>query len=124
RKATQDCEVGGYFIPKDATLIASQWVMHRDPRYFEEPETFIPERWLDGLEKRLPKGVYFPFGGGPRICIGSSFAQMEGVLLLATIAQAFKLELLPKQEILPQPSITLRPKHGIQVVLKKAAITS
>ena len=120
REATQDCEIGGYFIPKGTTLIASQWVMHRDSRYFEQPEQFIPERWLDGLEKRLPKGVYFPFGGGPRICIGNSFAQMEGVLILATISQAFNLELLPSQEIALQPSITLRPKHGIQVVLKKA----
>ena len=94
--------------------------MHRDSRYFEQPEQFMPERWLDGLEKRLPKGVYFPFGGGPRICIGNSFAQMEGVLILAAISQAFRLELLPTHKIALQPSITLRPKHGIQVVLKKA----
>ena len=120
REATQDCEIGGYSIPKGTTLIASQWVMHRDSRYFEQPEQFMPERWLDGLEKRLPKGVYFPFGGGPRICIGNSFAQMEGVLILAAISQAFRLELLPTHKIALQPSITLRPKHGIQVVLKKA----
>ena len=120
RQATADCEVGGYSIPKGTTLIASQWVMHRDPRYFDQPGTFKPERWLDGLEKRLPKGVYFPFGGGPRICIGNGFAQMESVLITAAIAQAFKLELAPNQTIEPQASIALRPKHGIQVVLKKA----
>jgi cytochrome P450 len=120
REATRACEIGGYAIPKGCTLIASQWVMHRHPRYFNEPEVFNPERWTDNLEKTLPRGVYFPFGDGPRICIGKSFAQMEAVLILATIAQAFQLELVPDQAIELQPSITLRPKHGIQVMLKKA----
>lgn len=119
REATQDCEIGGYTIPKGTTLIASQWVMHRHPRYFAEPEVFNPERWANDLEKQLPRGVYFPFGDGPRICIGKSFALMEAVLILATIAQNFHLELIPQQTIELQPSITLRPKHGIQVVLKK-----
>lgn len=120
REAARDCEIGGYLIPKGTTLIASQWVMHRNPRYFTNPKAFIPERWAGDLEKRLPRGVYFPFGDGPRICIGKSFALMEAVLLLATIAQGFQLELVPDQTIKLQPSITLRPKHGIQVVLKKA----
>lgn len=120
REATRECEIGGYAIPKGCTLIASQWVMHRHLRYFDEPEVFNPERWTDDLEKQLPRGVYFPFGDGPRICIGKSFAQMEAVLILATIAQAFQLELVPDQTIELQPSITLRPKHGIQVILKKA----
>ncbi|HEY9641571.1 MAG TPA: cytochrome P450 [Coleofasciculaceae cyanobacterium] len=119
REATQDCEIGGYTIPKGTTLIASQWVMHRHPRYFAEPEAFNPERWNPDLEKQLPRGVYFPFGDGPRICIGKSFALMEAVLILAAIAQTFHLELIPDQTIELQPSITLRPKHGIQVVLKK-----
>lgn len=120
REATRECEIGGYVIPQGCTLIASQWVMHRHPRYFNEPEVFNPERWTDDLEKKLPRGVYFPFGDGPRICIGKSFAQMEAVLILATIAQSFQLELVPDQTIELQPSITLRPKHGIQVKLKKA----
>ena len=120
REATQDCEIGGYSIPKGTTLIASQWVMHRHPNYFASPETFNPDRWADGLEKRLPRGVYFPFGDGPRICIGKSFAQMEAVLILAAIAQVFQLDLVPEQTIELQPSITLRPKQGIQVVLRKA----
>lgn len=119
REATQDCEIGGYAIPKGTTLIASQWVMHRHPRYFAEPEVFNPERWANDLEKQLPRGVYFPFGDGPRICIGKSFALMEAVLILATIAQKYHLELIPHQTIELQPSITLRPKHGIQVVLNK-----
>ncbi|MGF1480423.1 MAG: cytochrome P450 [Cyanophyceae cyanobacterium] len=120
REAARDCEIGGYFIPKGTTLIASQWVMHRDPRYFTEPEMFNPERWADDLEKRLPRGVYFPFGDGPRVCIGKNFALMEAVLILATIAQRFQLELVESRAIELQPSITLRPQHGIKVVLKKA----
>ncbi len=120
REATQDCEIGGYSVPKGTMLVASQWVMHRNPRYFSDPEVFNPERWADDLEKRLPRGVYFPFGDGPRVCIGRSFALMEAVLILATIAQAFQLDLVRDQMIELQPSITLRPRHGIQVVLKKA----
>ncbi len=120
REATRDCEIAGQSIPAGCTIIMSQWVMHRDPRYFDAPEVFDPERWADDLEKRLPRGVYFPFSDGPRVCIGKSFAMMEAVLLLATIAQAFQLDLVPVQAIELQPSITLRPKHGIQVVLKQA----
>jgi cytochrome P450 len=120
REASQDCEIGGYSIPKGTMLVASQWVMHRDPRYFTDPEVFNPERWADDLEKRLPRGVYFPFSDGPRVCIGKSFALMEAVLILATIAQSYRLELVSDRAIELQPSITLRPKHGIQVVLKKA----
>jgi len=118
REASEDCEIGGYCIPRGTTLIASQWVMHRDPQYFENPELFQPERWADELEKRLPRGVYFPFGDGPRVCIGKSFAQMEAVLILATIAQQFTLELVPNQEIVLEPSLTLRPKDGLQVILR------
>lgn len=117
REATRDCEIGGYFIPKGTTLIASQWVMHRDPRYFTHPEVFNPERWANDLEKRLPRGIYFPFGDGPRVCIGKNFALMEAVLILATIAQRFQLDLVSAQAIELQSSITLRPKHGIKVVL-------
>jgi DevC protein len=122
RQATRNCEIGGYKIPKGCTLIASQWVMHRDPRYFEQPERFNPGRWADDLEKRLPRGVYFPFGDGPRVCIGKSFAQMEAVLILAAIAQEFQLDLVPNQAIELQPSITLRPKHGLQVVFAAIAL--
>ena len=120
REATKDCQIGDYSIPKGTTVIVSQWVTHRNPLYFPNPETFNPDRWANDLEKQLPRGVYFPFGDGSRVCIGKSFAKMELLLLLATIAQAFQLDLVPDHKIEPQPSITLRPKHGIQVVLKKA----
>ena len=92
--------------------------MHHDSRYFTNPEVFNPERWADDFEKSLPRGVYFPFGDGARVCIGKSFAMMEAILLLATIAQSFQLELVPNQVIEKQASVTLRPKTGIQAVLK------
>ncbi len=111
--------MGGYRVHAKASLVMSQWVMHRDPRYYEEPERFNPERWANGLEKRLPKFAYFPFGGGPRLCIGAPFAMMEAVLLLATIAQRFRLSLEPHHPVEILPTITLRPKHGIHVVLHR-----
>ena len=119
RQALQDCEIGGYPIPAGTNVFMSQWVMHRDPRYFDNPEEFNPDRWADDLAKRLPTYAYFPFGGGPRVCIGKSFALMEAVLVLATIAQKFQLTLVPEHPIVLQPSITLSPKHGIKMLLTK-----
>ncbi len=119
RIALHECEIGGYRVPPGASVVMSQWVMHRDPRYYDEPERFNPDRWANGLEKRLPKFAYFPFGGGPRQCIGNSFAMMEAMLLLATVAQKFRLRLAPGHPVAPFPSITLRPKHGIKVLLSK-----
>ncbi|MBA3472101.1 MAG: cytochrome P450, partial [Rubrobacter sp.] len=119
REALADCEIGGYHVPAGTQLIMSQWVMHRDPRYYDEPGKFRPERWGDGSTEGLPKYAYFPFGGGPRLCIGQSFAKMEAVLLLATIAQQFRLRSAPGERISPQPSITLRPKNGMRMVLEK-----
>ena len=119
REALADCEIGGYHVPAGTQLIMSQWVMHRDPRYYEEPSKFRPERWGGDSTEGLPKYAYFPFGGGPRLCIGQSFAKMEAVLLLATIAQQFRLRSTPGEQIVPQPSITLRPKNGMRMVLEK-----
>ena len=119
RRAREEFEVGGYRIPAGASVIVSQWVVHRDPRFYDQPERFRPERWLDGPPHNLPKFAYFPFGGGPRICIGASFAIMEATILLATIAQRFALRLVPGQLLEPLPSITLRPRHGVQVVLHR-----
>jgi cytochrome P450 len=119
REALTDCEIGGYRVPAGTQLIMSQWVMHRDPRYYEEPGKFRPKRWEDGSTEGLPKYAYFPFGGGPRLCIGQSFAKMEAVLLLATIAQQFRIHSVPTGRIVPQPSITLRPKNGMRIVFEK-----
>lgn len=117
REVIEDCEIGGYHVPAETQIFISQYVVHRDPRFFEKPNSFDPDRWTNGLEKRIPKYAYFPFGGGPRLCIGQSFARMEAILLLATIAQRFRLHLLPGQRTVPQPSITLRPRYGVRVKL-------
>jgi cytochrome P450 len=121
REAATDTTIGDYDIPQGMVVTISQWVMHRHPHYFDNPEAFQPERWTETFEKQLPRGVYIPFGDGPRVCIGKGFAQMEAVLLLATIAQRFELDLEPGFEIVPQPSITLRPANGIKVRLKQIA---
>ncbi|HEY6065303.1 MAG TPA: cytochrome P450 [Thermoanaerobaculia bacterium] len=119
REAVRDCEIGGWPIPAGATLFLSPWVMHRDPRWFSSPEKFLPERWLDGLAARLPRFAYMPFGGGPRICIGDRFATMEAVLILATVARRYRLERASDAEIIPSPSITLRPAGGVWMKLVK-----
>jgi cytochrome P450 len=95
-------------IPKGHVILISIYATHRDPRFFPEPEAFRPERWLDGLEKRLPRGAFIPFGMGSRKCIGSSFALMEATLLLATIARRWRFDLIP-DAVPTHPSITLRP---------------
>ncbi len=118
-QAVEDCEIGGYPVSAGTIAFASQWVMHRDPRYFDNPEEFEPDRWVDDRVKRLPTYAYFPFGGGSRVCIGRSFAMMEAVLIVATIAQKFKLTLVPEHPIVLQPSISLRPKRGIKMLLTK-----
>jgi cytochrome P450 len=97
-------------------MIMAQWVMHRDPRYFDDPEVFRPERWLNGLENRLPAGAYFPFGDGPRRCIGQGFALLESALVLATIAQKYRFRLVPGHPVIPDPLVTLRAKHGIRMI--------
>ena len=115
REAVEDCEIGGYPVPAGTTIFLSPWVMHRDPRFFDRPEEFVPERWTDGFEKSLPRFAYMPFGGGPRICIGNRFAMMEAVLLLATVVRRFQLQGPPERPVVPYPSITLRPKGGVWV---------
>ncbi len=117
RQAARPSEVAGYPVAAGVIVIVPTWVVHRDSRWFEEPEAFRPERWADGLARRLPRCAYLPFGGGPRQCIGSAFAMMEAVLLLATIAQRFRLALVPGQRVTPTPYVTLRPEPGIRMLL-------
>jgi cytochrome P450 len=117
REAIAECEVGGYRMSAGTTALMSQWVMHRDPRYHEVPERFDPDRWTAEYEKALPRFAYFPFGGGPRQCIGASFAMTEARLILAAIAQRFRMELAPGQRVEPYASVTLRPKAGVRMIL-------
>jgi cytochrome P450 len=111
REALADCELGGWRCEAKTTIYFAPWVLHRDARYFPDPERFRPERWLDGSTAKLTKYAYIPFGGGPRICIGERFAMMEGVLVLATILRRARLEMAGADPV-PFPSITLRPEGG------------
>jgi cytochrome P450 len=117
REAIRDSRLGGHRVAAGTSVVMSQWVLHRDPRYYAGPEIFDPSRWAGGLAKHLPPFAYLPFGGGPRRCIGSGFAMTEAVLLLAMIAQRFRMTLSPGHPVTPWPTITLRPKHGIRMVL-------
>jgi cytochrome P450 len=124
RQAIAACELGGYPLPAGTPVSFAQWSVHHDPRFYDEPEAFRPERWADGLARRLPRFAYFPFGGGPRLCIGNAFAMMEATLLLATIAQRFRPRLVPGHPVVPVPSLTLRPEHGMRMRLDPAPLPS
>jgi cytochrome P450 len=119
REALEDTEIGGFRVPKKSQIFAFQWVTHRDERYFVNPDTFEPERWTPERAEQIPKYAYFPFGGGPRQCIGNYFAMMEIVLLLATIGQRFKFSLQPDHKVEVLPVLSLRPKNGIKVVVNE-----
>jgi cytochrome P450 len=119
RLAVEDHRIAGYPVTKGMGVAMAQWVVHRDPRWYDAPEEFRPERWDGDLLKRLPKFAYFPFGGGPRQCIGNAFALMEASLILATIAQKFRLRLVTDHMVQPLASITLRPRHGVRVTLDR-----
>ena len=113
REAIVDCEIGGYAVPRGTTLLLPQWVVQRDARFYDEPEKFRPERWGGERVKSMPKFAYFPFGGGPRVCIGQQFAMMELVMILATIAQKFRFRMQEGATVTPLPTFTLRPVPGI-----------
>ncbi len=119
RIAVRETNLGTYPIAKGTLMLASQWVMHRHPRYYTDPERFNPNRWTDEFVKQLPKYAYFPFGGGPRLCIGNTFAMMEATLILARLVQSYHFELVASHPVVPQASITLRPKYGIRLKLKR-----
>ncbi|MFN8372289.1 MAG: cytochrome P450 [Anaerolineae bacterium] len=118
RIAVEPVTVADYHIDRDSLVLMSPYVMHHDERYFPEAERFLPERFSAENEKTLPKYAYFPFGGGPRVCIGNQFAMMEARLVLATIMQHYRPTLVPGQNIVLEPLITLRPRDGIQMRLQ------
>jgi cytochrome P450 len=117
REAVRNTVIGGQRVSKGTTVLMSPWVVQRDPRFFDEPDAFRPQRWADGtLLQHLPRFAYAPFGGGQRVCIGSSFAQLEATLLLASIVQRFKLSLAePHAPVEPLPVVTLRPKQPVRM---------
>jgi cytochrome P450 len=121
RCALAPFRLGEYEIPADTNMLISQLIMHRDARYFPQPERFDPDRWSasNSRNSSLPRFAYFPFGGGPRVCVGAGFAMMEAVLLLAAIAQQFQIRVDSELKVRMQPTVTLRPRNGIPVTLRK-----
>jgi len=117
RRAIAEYPFGGYVAPRRAILIMSPFIVQRDARFYVDPERFDPDRWTPEFKASLPPFAYFPFGGGPRRCIGESFASMELVLIVATIAQRWDLRLVPGHPVVPQPLITLRAKHGMRMTV-------
>ena len=119
RMALNDFEIGGYLVPKKSLVLMSQYVMHHDSRYFPEPLRFDPERWSPEARETRPQFSYFPFGGGPRRCIGEGFAWMEGILLIACLAREWQMRLAPNHPVALKPVITLRPKHGMRMIVTR-----
>jgi cytochrome P450 len=118
RECVRECEVGGHRVGVGTQVLGFQWVIQRDPRWFADPLAFRPERWGEESISRLPRYAYFPFGGGPRLCIGNYFAAMEAVLILSTVARRFRLRLPRGHEVEVFPALSLRPKHGLPVRLE------
>ena len=119
RRALTDYQISQYVVPAGAIVLMSPWVMHHDPRFFPEPFKFDPQRWTPEARESRPKFSYFPFGGGPRVCIGEQFAWMEGALVIATLGQQWKLRLAPGQRVEPKAMITLRPRYGMRMTLSE-----
>ncbi|HEX6277080.1 MAG TPA: cytochrome P450 [Polyangiaceae bacterium] len=119
RLVTRDTELFGVFLPKDSQVLVSQWVIQRDARFFPQPEQFRPERWLDGETNDLPRFAYFPFGGGPRVCIGQHFALLEVALVLSRFAQAVRFEREPNAKLELSPVVTLRPKGPVRFRVRR-----
>jgi cytochrome P450 len=119
REAIDNVVMGGYTIPPGSVVIMSQYITHRDPRFFAEPNKFIPERWSPEMKSSLHKFAFFPFGGGSRVCMGEPLAWMEGILLLVTLLRNWKIELVPEHPVVLSPLITLRPKYGMKMIIKR-----
>jgi len=121
REPVEDVEIGGYVVPKGSLIIVNTFALHRDPRFFPDPERYGPERFGPGWEERIPRFAYLPFGGGPRVCIGNGFAMMEARLILATIAQRFKLSMTNDAAIKPVQIVTVRPSGPVRMQIEKRA---
>jgi cytochrome P450 len=119
REAIAECELDGHVVPAGTNIYIAPWVIQRDGRFFDAPDVFRPDRWLNGLASRLPRFAYFPFGGGPRLCLGQQFAMLEAVLVLSTVAQRWHLVHAPGDAVDRVPALTLRPKHGMRMQLRR-----
>jgi len=122
RSPIADDEILGFNIPKGSSVMLSQWLTHRHPDFWENPERFDPERFTPQRAANRPRYAYFPFGGGPRQCIANVFALTEATLILAAVAQKYRLRLVPQQHVAPHALVTLRPRHGLKMTLKPARL--
>jgi cytochrome P450 len=121
RRAQAPARIAGYTVPKGSMVITSQWVIHHDPRWYPDPYRFTAERWAEAARQSRPAFSYFPFGAGPRQCIGEHFAWTEAILAIATIAQRWRMRLVPGHPVEMQPVVTLRPKYGMRMTLERRA---
>jgi cytochrome P450 len=112
RTAVKDCSVGGFQVKAGDEILIPQWAVHRSARHFSEPDAFRPERWTPELTTGLPKFAYFPFGGGPRTCIGNTFAELEGRVVLGEVCLRFELAVPPGSEVAPYLGVTLQPRNN------------
>jgi len=117
RTALQDDVVGGFHIPAGSLILVSQYVTHRHPDFWPDPENFDPDRFLPERVAKRPRYAYFPFSGGPRICIGNHFAMMEAILAVAMTIQRFRIQILPDHPVVADPIFTLRPKYGVRATV-------
>ncbi len=119
RRPMEDIVVAGHRMPKGTNVLMSQWVVHRDERWYSRPEEFDPSRWEGDWQARMPKYAYFPFGGGPRVCIGNTFAMQEAILVLAMIVERFELLPITQPPVVMQPAVTLRPAELILMQVRQ-----
>jgi cytochrome P450 len=119
RQASEACTIGDYSLPAGGTILALQWVVHRDPRWWPQPECFDPDRWANDLQKRLPKYAYFPFGGGPRICIGNTFAMIEATLVLAELLRDWRVHPVSNEPLKFRPRMTLAAASPVELRLER-----
>ncbi len=119
RECTEAYAINGHTAPAGSTFLMSQWILHHDPRYFDRPDVFDPDRWTPEFRAKLPRFAYFPFGGGPRVCIGEPFAWMEGTLALAALAQGWTARHVADHPVALLPRITLRPRYGMRMILAR-----
>jgi cytochrome P450 len=119
RSAREDTTIGEWRVPKGSEVVLWTYLAQRDPRWFERPDAFVPERFSEERASSIPRLAYLPFGGGPRACIGKSFALLEARIALATLLRRHRLELAPGQRVDVKPRITLVPKHGMKMIVRR-----
>lgn len=125
RRAIVDYEIDGYLIPKGSVIYVSQWVMHHDPRFYPDPDRFDPDRWLPSEESdERPRFAFFPFGGGPRYCIGQAFAEMEAQILMSVLGQRWQMRMVPGHVAEPVANFMLRPKGGMPMTVHRRSALS